>query len=187
VLSIFLVTYASPAQAAEIQTLPGPETSGGMGLMETLAQRMSTRTFSNNPISDQMLSNLLWATWGINREDGRRTAPTASNSQNIDVYVVLASGIWRYEGTSHYLEKVVDGDHSARVGGTPITLLYVAPQDDRYAAMHVGSLYQNAGLFCASVGLGNVVKASGVNALDNILILPAGQRIFIVHSIGWPR
>lgn len=96
--------------------LPPPDISGATGgtgnkpLMQALAARASTRSFREDAIPDQVLGDLLWAAWGVNRPDGRRTVPTARNRQGMDVYVVRADGAWRYDGTTHALEPAADGD-----------------------------------------------------------------------------
>jgi len=167
--------------------LPAPQMTGGKSLMEALSLRRTDRQFSNRAVDQQHLSNLLWATWGVNRPNGNRTAPTARNSQNVRLYVALRNGVWLYEAKSNELILAMDGDTTSKFGGAPVHLLYVAPAEDQFAGMHIGSLYQNAGLYCASVGLGNVVKQRGINALDGTLKLPQGHRVFIVQSIGWPK
>jgi nitroreductase len=177
--------HAAQASAQSI-ILPKPDMSGAKPLMQALADRKSTRAFSNQPVSEQDLSNMLWAAWGVNREDGRRTAPTARNSQAVAVYAVLEGGVWLYNATAHALELVLPGDMRAKYGNAPLTLLFAAPGDDRFGGMHVGSIYQNVALYCASVGLGNLVKVSGRDALDGVLKLPAGYTVLIVQSVGWP-
>ena len=155
--------------------------------MEVLALRKSTRSFSEQPVSQHDLSNILWAAWGINRPTGLHTVPTSQNKQNVQVYVAMENGVWLYDAVDHALKLMLSSDTRAKFGGSPITLLFAA-EDGYYASgMHVGSLYQNVGLYCASVGLGNVVKRNGVDALDGLLKLSEGYRIFIVQSIGWPR
>ena len=166
--------------------LPAPDTGGGKPLMQALALRRSTRRFSDKPVSQQTLGDLLWAVWGVNRPDGRRTAPTGMNRQEAAVYAVLENGVWRYDAKAHALVRVLSGDRRAAVGGAPVTLLYAAPQGP-WAGMHVGSLYQNAGLYCASVGLGNVVRASGVSAMQGELPLPDGYHILMTQAVGWPE
>jgi hypothetical protein len=130
------------------------------------------------------LSDLLWATWGANRPDGKRTAPTGHNKQDVAVYVVLESGVWLYDGKQHKLELALDQDCRDKFGNPPVTLLYAAPAREEFAPMHVGSLYQNAGLYCASAGLGNTVKYSVVSALDGLLPLPAGYKVYMGQTIG---
>ncbi|HYW44229.1 MAG TPA: nitroreductase family protein [Bryobacteraceae bacterium] len=93
--------------------LPAPQTSGGKPLMQALKERKSTREFSPEKLSPR-LSNLLWAAWGINREDGRRTAPSASNRQEIDIYVVTADGAYVYDakGNASNLQPTATSEKS---------------------------------------------------------------------------
>ena len=184
------LTPAGPARSAGSAAdgarmdLPAPDKKGGMPLMQALAERRSTKSgYTGAPLSAQELSNLLWATWGMNRPDGRRTAPSAMNRQEVAVYAVLENGVWRYDAAGHALIRVLDGDHRRAEGGGSLVLLYAAPED-RWSGMHVGSLYQNAGLYCASAGLGNYVHASGVSALDGKLPLPDGWRVLIAQTVG---
>ena len=179
-----LIPGAARAAAGQRKSLPQAQMTGGKPLMEAFSRRMSTRKFSDTSIMEQDISNILWAAWGINRP-GLRTAPSARNLQNAAVYAVLADGVWEYDATAHELTQALPGDQRGKFGGAPLTLLYAAP-DDEFAAMLLGSLYQNAGLYCASVGLGNVVKASGRDALKGKLSLPSGYSVRIVQSIGWP-
>jgi hypothetical protein len=107
-------------------------------------------------------------------------------SGNVAVYVALADGVWRYEGKSHELVKELAVDAWSRFGGAPVTLLYAAAEGP-FGEMHVGSLYQNAGLYCASAGLASVVKATGASALDGELKLPKGYKMMIVQPVGFPK
>ena len=188
-LAALALVPASPAviQAAETATrmeLPAPNKTGGMPLMQALSARHSTKTnYSGAALSPQQLSDLLWATWGANREDGRRTAPTAMNRQDVRVYVALENGVWQYDA-GHALIKVLDGDWRGQMGGGSLTLIYAIPQANEWGGAHVGSLYQNAGLYCASAGLGNFVHVSGLHALDGKLPLPDGWKIFIIQTVG---
>ena len=188
-LAALALVPASPAvtQAAEAATrmeLPAPNKSGGMPLMQALNARRSTKTnYSGAALSAQQLSDLLWATWGVNREDGRRTAPTAMNRQDVRVYVALENGVWQYDA-GHALIKVLDGDWRGQMGGGSLTLLYAIPQANEWGGAHVGSLYQNAGLYSASAGLGNFVHVSGLHALDGKLPLPEGWKVYIIQTVG---
>ena len=188
-LAALALVPASPAviQAAETATrmeLPVPNKTGGMPLMQALSARHSTKTnYSGAALSPQQLSDLLWATWGVNREDGRRTAPTAMNRQDVRVYVALENGVWQYDA-GHALIKVLDGDWRGQMGGGSLTLLYAIPQANEWGGAHVGSLYQNAGLYCASAGLGNFVHVSGLHTRDSKLSLPEGWKVFIIQTVG---
>lgn len=187
VSSFVLPDIAAADKDIKIFSLPAPKKTGGKPLMEALNERKTNRNISSNKISDQELSNLLWAVWGINRSDGKRTAPTAMNRQSIEVYVVLESGVWLYDAKKNELVLAIAGDERSKFSNTAVTLLYTAPANDKFSAMHIGSLYQNAGLYCASAGLANVVKASGIDALKDILKLPKGYEVFIIQSIGYPK
>ena len=188
-LAALALVPASPAvtQAAEAATrmeLPAPNKTGGMPLMQALNARRSTKTnYSGAALSAQQLSDLLWATWGANREDCRRTAPTAMNRQDVRVYVALENGVWQYDA-GHALIKVLDGDWRGQMGGGSLTLLYAIPQANEWGGAHVGSLYQNAGLYSASAGLGNFVHVSGLHALDGKLPLPEGWKVYIIQTVG---
>lgn len=188
-LAALALVPASPSltQAAEKSVrmeLPAPTKSGGMPLMQALNERHSSKmSYSGAALSPQQLSDLLWATWGVNRADGRRTAPTAMNRQDVRVYVALENGVWLYDA-DNALIKVLEGDWRGQMGGGSLTLVYAIPQANEWGGAHVGSLYQNAGLYCASAGLGNFVHVSGLHALDGKLPLPDGWKIFIIQTIG---
>ena len=115
------------------------------------------------------------------------TVHAGRNSQAVEVYVVLESGVWRYDGPKHLLEQALPGDLRAKVGGAPVTLLFAAPADDQWGGEHVGSLYQNAGLYCASAKMACVVRISGANGLKDVLTLPAGWRVRMALAAGWPK
>ena len=191
------------AQELKPVALPTPQTSGGRPLMQVLKERKSVRDFGPEPLSRQTISNLLWAAWGVNREDGRRTAPSASNRQEIDVYVVMADGAYLYDAQANALKLVAPADlrklagTQAYVAGAPVNLIYVADTaklggDDaaRLATANAdtGFVAQNVYLFCASEGLGTVVRGS-VNRddLSKALNLRVGQRITLAQSVGYAK
>lgn len=185
--------------------LPKPRTEGGMPLMEALQKRRSTRQFSDRALSDQTLSNLLWAAFGVNREDGRRTAPSALNWQEIDIYVIKADGGWLFDARAHALKRVVDKDLRALAGTqafvktAPVNLIYVADysrmgrkvaEADRIetAAADTGFIGQNVYLFAASEGLVTVVRGLiDRPALAKALGLRDDQRIVLGQSVGYPK
>lgn len=187
VLAVFpMVAEAASGGGGERVNLPGPDKNGGKPLMQALALRASNRGMSEQPVSDQDVSNILWAAWGVNRSDGRRTVPTARNTQAAALFVVKADGVWRYEAEKHELVKVLGEDMRSKFTNAPMTLIYAA-EEGPYAGMHVGSMYQNVGLYCASAGLANVVKGTGVNALQGKLPLPPKYSILIIQSVGLPE
>lgn len=189
---LFFVGSVSPVFAQDVETLPAPRVTGGKPLMDALNERKSERSFSDRELDAQTTSDLLWAAFGINRQDeNKRTAPTASNKQNIYIYVLRPDGAWMYDAKSNTLRQVVKDDlrymllqSSAR--NAPFTLLYVA-QDDANSRMHAGSLYQNVGLYCASAGLNNAVRMSiDARSLGQALKLTDGNEVLISQSVGYP-
>jgi len=170
--------------------------------METLAERHSTREFKPRELSDSTLANLLWAANGINRPDGHRTAPSALNSQEIDIYVFTESGVWLYEPISNTLLPRAEGDHrSILCGGqdfvtqAPVTLLLVA-NGDRFQmsgeratlmmAADAGIVCENINLFCSSAGLSTVPRASmDTEAIKKLLSLPDSQIPMLNNPIGY--
>jgi SagB-type dehydrogenase family enzyme len=192
------------ADAPESIALLKPVTRGGMPLMQALNERKSGREFSPEKLSPQMLSNLLWAAYGVNRPDGRRTAPSAMNRQTVDIYVAMAEGVYLYRAKEHRLDLVVPGDLRAATGQqpfpaeAPLNLVYVADyarlagtaEEDRvlYTAAETGFVGQNVYLFCASEGLTSVVRAMVDRpALARSLKLRPDQKITLAQTVGYPR
>lgn len=164
------------AQEVSMVKLPPPDMRGGKPLMQVLHERHSTREFSAKPLPQQGLSNLLWAASGVNRpQSGRRTAPTAHDWREIDVYVATADGVYLYEPVGHVLRRVVAGDLRARTGvqdfvaTAAVNLVYVANLDRMdganaeqqvfYSATDAGSVAQNVYLYCASAVPARTVAA----------------------------
>ena len=194
-----------PVAAAELQplSLPQPQTDGGRPLMQVLKDRQTVREFSTNALPLQTLANLLWAGFGTNRVDGRRTAPSAMNSQEIDIYVALRDGTYVYDALRHELRPVAAGDIRGKTGGqdfakaAPVTLMFVAdlprlakakPEErERYAGIDTGSISQNIYLFCASEGLAAVVHELDRRQLPALLNLKPDQRIILAQAVGYPK
>jgi len=206
VMYIFLLACASLLCAQELQTikLPQPKKEGGKPLMQALNERKSGREFSSEKLPLPVLSNLLWAACGINRSTGQRTAPTASNKQEIDVYVAAPDGLFLYDPKEHKLTQVLTEDIRAQTGTQPypkdaaINLIYVAdltkagrtkPEDvEFYSGADTAFIAQNVYLFCASEGLVTVVRASVDRAaLAKTMKLRADQKICLAQSIGYPK
>ena len=188
-------------------SLPQPKMEGGKPLMVALKDRCSTKAFSPEPVSMEMLSDLLWAADGINRPDsGKRTAPSAMNSQNIDLYVLLAKGVYLYDANAHSLVPVLAEDLRALSAGpqdyaeeAPLHLLYVAdyakmsklpdrPKQVFFSACNTGAITQNVGLYCASAGLGSAVRGTmDVPSLHKKLKLRDDQEIMFNQVVGYPK
>lgn len=203
---LFALCLTSLGQAQELQPvqLPKPQTDGGKPLMQVLRERKSVRAFSSQDLSEQTLSNLLWAACGINRPDGRRTAPSAMNRQEIDIYVVTAKGAWLYDAKEHLLKPVAAGDLRTLAGTqewvkeAPVNLIYVADtakmgggdEEARtlYSGADVGFIAQNVYLYCASEELATVVRASVDRpALSKALGLRPEQKIILAQTVGHPK
>jgi SagB-type dehydrogenase family enzyme len=198
-----LVSLSAYAQNTSIQ-LPKPDTLGGKPLMQVLKARKSSRTFSDKKLPDQIVANLLWAGFGINRSDGHRTAPSAMNWQEIDVFVFTADGVFLYDARSHSLQPVVKGDFRARTGKqdfvatAPLNLVYVAdfkrvksrtPEDaTQFSAADCGFIAENVYLYCASEGLAVVVRASvDHQEIAKLLNLGPEQKVILAQTIGFPK
>jgi SagB-type dehydrogenase family enzyme len=207
VISVWLCLFvcASFAYAAEPVkiALPAPKTAGGMPLMQALKERTSGRDYSSKELSLQTLSDLLWAGFGVSRPDGRRTAPSAGNVQEIDIYVAKADGLFRYNAPENALEQAVTGDIRDFTGiqpfvkSAPVNLIYVADfskkgkfgkQKDSWAAMDTGFIAENVYLFCASEGLSTVSRGLfDHKILSKAMKLRPGQKVMLTQSIGYPK
>ena len=205
-LVCFALCFPTLGQSEELKPLqlPKPQMDGGKPLMQVLKERKSVRTFSSQKLPEQTLSNLLWAAFGINRPDGRRTAPSASNRQEIDVYAITAEGAYLYDAKEHILKPVAAGDFRALAGtqdfvkDAPVNLVYVADtakmgqgsEESRamYSGADTGFISQNVYLYCTSEGLGTVVRASVDRAaLAQALKLRPEQKIVLAQSVGFPK
>jgi SagB-type dehydrogenase family enzyme len=172
--------------------------------MQVLKDRHSTREFSSQKLSPQMLSNLLWAAFGVNRPDGKRTAPSAMNWQEIDVYVATQDGLFLYDAIANALNPVLAQDVRAATGMQPfvkeaaLDLVYVADlaktgrtggeDQTLYTAADTGFIAQNVYLFCASEGLAVVVRGSVDRvALAKLIKLRPNQKIILAQTVGYPK
>ncbi|HKW28156.1 MAG TPA: SagB/ThcOx family dehydrogenase [Verrucomicrobiae bacterium] len=202
-----LLAFSVFAHAQELKSiqLPQPQMDGGKPLMQALKERKSTRVFSPEKLPRQTLGNLLWAAFGINRPDtGQRTAPSAMNRQEIDVYVATVDGLYLYDAKGNALQPVLAEDVRAATGvqpfvkDAPVELVYVADYarmgrgtDDEkniYAAADTGFIGQNVYLFCASGGLATVVRGSvDRTALAKTMKLRPEQKIILAQTVGYPK
>ncbi|MDR0728541.1 MAG: SagB/ThcOx family dehydrogenase [Prevotellaceae bacterium] len=204
ILFIAFVFIAGYAGAQNI-TLPKPVKTGGKPLMNVLSDRQTIRTFSTQELSQVQLSNLLWAANGINRTDGKRTAPSASNCQEIDIYVFLKTGVYLYNPVANTLEFIEKGDRRGEVGRqafiekAPVVLVFVAnwdkmtryknrPEDQQfYAGTDVGFVSQNVYLYAASENMSTVVL--GMVNRDNLakLLKLKNGKVMLGQPIGFPE
>ena len=203
----FTLTFVIATMAIHAQDikLPAPQKTGGMPMMEAFNNRRTIRNFSDRELSQQQLSNLLWAASGVNREDGRMTAPTASNNQQIVIFVGLKNAVYQYLPQTHELRLHLEGDHravfgrQAFVGTAPVVLAFVSDWDkmarygsDKYTKMKyshtdAGNVSQNVYLFCASEGLGTVAIGN-FDAREFARTLRLGTNMYPVlnQALGFP-
>jgi SagB-type dehydrogenase family enzyme len=194
------ILFAAQLFAQDIQ-LPEPQKTGGMPLMEALNLRKTDRGFSPKELDNQLLSNMLWAANGINRPDGRRTAPSARNMQQIDIYLYLSAGVYLYMPKENRLKLIVPGDHRKEAAkqpfaqNAPLTMVLVANYDKMdcdeecrtfYGATDCGNVSQNIYLFCASEKLHTV--ALGMIDRDAITkLLKINGKPILGQPVGFPK
>ena len=197
-----------------------PEKKGGKSVLETLQLRQTIRNIGSRELSLQVLSNLLWAAFGVNRQKTSfmkpgRTAPSASNSQEIDLYVALLDGVYLYEAFPHQLTPVIKGDYrkmsgrgiaALRIGIAPLNIIYIAnlsrydlgpDQPDPYIGdpevqksyyfTDTGFIAQNVHLFAASQGLASWFHNCDKKTIARELKLSPDQRILFAQTIGYPE
>jgi SagB-type dehydrogenase family enzyme len=183
--------------------LPPPDREGGAPLMRALAARRSTRAFAPDPLPPDVLSGLLWAAYGTNRPDGGRTAPSALNAQEVDVFVALPEGAYRYDAAAHALRLVAAADlrrvtgYQDFVDEAPLDLVLVADharmrtvpaaQRSAYAHAAAGAIAQNAYLYAASAGLATVIRAwIDRDAIAEALGLSHDRQVLLSQTVGYP-
>ena len=205
-LGVMTAIAVAAVHAADLPdiTLPAPRGEGGKPLMQVLRARQSSRIFSEQKLNDQVMADLLWAAAGINRPDsGKRTAPSAMDWQEVQVYAVTENGAYLYDAKVNILRAVVPGDLRKLTGSqefvavAPLNLVYVAdvakmknatPEDQAlYMGADSGFISQNVYLFCASEGLATVVRGSVQRvALAKALKLSEHQKIILAQTVGYP-
>ena len=202
------------AQDHKPDSLPKPGMGDGKSLMHALKQRKSSRKFSETKVPMQVLSDLLWAADGVNRQDsGKRTAPSAWNWQNIDTYVATADGVSMYDAESHQLKPHLPEDirsltgTQAFVAKAPVNLILVAdyadlkvydfkarrhvpaPQEEVefYSIANAGFISQNVYLYAATAGLATVVRGLiDKESLGKALKLRREQKVILAQTVGYP-
>ncbi len=192
------------ADEAQTVLLPKPRMEGGKPLFQALKERKSIREFKPDALPLPVLSDLLWAAFGINRpENDHRTAPSTMNMQGIDLYVARTDGVYLYEAKPHRLRLVLAEDLRAKTTGqaelkvAPVAVILVADharmakakpeQREKYAFIDAGFISQNIYLFCASEGLATVVHDLDRPPLAQALKLRPDQQIVIAQAVGYPK
>jgi SagB-type dehydrogenase family enzyme len=209
---------AAPGPVGDLEpiVLVKPQKDGGKSVLAALADRQTTRTISDKKLPPQELSNLLWAAFGVNREKGPagqigRTAASASNSQEIDIYVALAEGVYLYDAVGHRLIPVVVGDLRSKAGRgrrggatAPVRLIYVAdiakfakakfqepglkdPDVQKsYYCIDAGLIAGNVYLYAASAGLAAWFHNCDKTGVAKELKLRPEQQVLYGHTVGYP-
>jgi len=189
--------------APPVIELPPASRQGGMPIMAALAARRSSRSFKPDPLPLSLLSDLLWAAYGVNRDDGGRTAPSAINAQEVDIYVALADGAYRYDAAHHRLQLAAAADirritgYQDFVDDAPLDLVYVADhtrmhmvpaaQRQVYAAVAAGAITQNVYLFAAANNLATVIRAwIDRDAIAEALGLAHDHQVLLSQTVGYP-
>lgn len=190
--------------AVSMISLPPADRTGGLPLMETLARRHSSREFAPHPLPLPVLSGLLWAAYGVNRLDGGRTAPSALNAQEVDVYVALPEGAYCYDAKAHVLQLAAAADvrrvtgYQDFVDDAPLDLVFVADYSraglvpvatrESYASVAAGAISQNVYLFSAANNLATVIRAwIDRDAIANALGLTHDQHVLLSQTVGYPK
>ncbi len=204
-IAVIVAIVFSTALFAQSLKLPPPDVQGGKSLMWCLNNRKSQRSFNpDKKLSDQQLSNLLWAAFGVNRKDGKRTAPSARNMQEITIYVAMKSGLYTYDAKKNILNLVMEKDIRSPCGfqkfhaDAPVDLIYVAnlagmgmkdPADKEfYATVDCGYISQNVYLYCTSEGLATVVCGwIDRDKISKALKLSENHMVLLSQPVGYPK
>jgi nitroreductase len=206
-IAAFLFTCPLAIYSQDIKPvkLLAPQLEGGKFLMQALKERKSLREFSVKKLPLQVMSDLLWAVNGINRPDsGHRTAPSAMDMQEIDIYIAKADGLYLFDAKQNMLIPVLGEDIRALTGkqpfvkDAPVNLIYVADfakmskipgsDADFYAGTDTGFISENAYLYCASAGLATVVRGFiDKPVLAKAMKLRPDQKIILAQTIGYSK
>lgn len=198
---ISILLLSSTLMGAQDIKLPAPAKAGGMSLMQALSERQSSRSFSDDKLTEQQLSDMLWAAFGYTREGKKHTAPSSMNYQEIQIYVALADGLYLYEPKENILLQKSNLDVRSFTGGqdfvkgAPVNIVYVANYADNdkinadnwlhYSYANVGFISQNIYLYCASEGLGTVVRGwFDKDELKTVLKLHEDNVVILCQTVG---
>ncbi|MDR1407391.1 MAG: SagB/ThcOx family dehydrogenase [Tannerella sp.] len=200
-----MLCLGASAQGLQPVKLNAPDKTRGAATMKALSDRHSDRVYDEKDLSIKDLSDLLWAANGINRPDGKRTAPSAMDKREIDVYLICKDGAYLYDAQEHSLKPIAAGDHRGAVAGgqdfvkaapvSIVTVIDLAKLGDPtlentrlIGAVDAGIVTQNIDIFCAGVGLSTVPRATmDKDALRKILKLRDTQLPIMNNPVGYPK
>jgi SagB-type dehydrogenase family enzyme len=194
---------AMNAQPVETIKLPEPQKTGGMSIMEALNNRQSQRSYSSRELTQQQMSNLLWAAYGINRPNGYRTAPSARTAHQFDIYIIKNDGWYLYDAQQHAMLKMGSENLQEHAGTqdfvqtAPVNLVFVVDYDKMesfddkmkvfYSATDVGYISQNVYLYCAAEGLATIVRGQiDKPKAKEVLKLRPNQHVILAQTVGYP-
>jgi len=202
-LALVLALSCKPSTKEPQIGFPKPETKGGKPLLNALHDRMSIREFSPKELTDQCLSSLLWAANGVNRPGTNgRTAPSANNKQEIEIYVANKSGVYFFDALEHQIKKIKDQDIRAKIGKqdyvqtAPCILVLVANLEKTadpdslkmVSGIDAGYVSQNIYLYCSSFNMATVALAwLNYEELPDLLDLNEHQRVLLAHPVGYRK
>lgn len=199
--AVTMMVMAGCATAQDTWQLPEPDTNVPMTLTQALKQRHSSREFSDQKLSDATLSIVLWGANGINRPDRKLlTAPTATNAQDISMYVCREDGAWLWDAVTNSLTKICAQDVRGPLAGrqestksAPVFLLLVSDYSkfrgnaEVWGPMDAGYVSQNICLICEALGLNTVPRGMmDAETVAKALGLNSNQHIMLNHPIGYP-
>jgi len=203
-LVAFLYAFTIQAQELEVIKLNAPDKTRGSAIMKALNDRQSIREYAADKIKPQDLSDLLWAANGINRPDGKRTAPSCRDFRDVVVYAVLPEGAYLYDAQEHALIPVSAGDYRGAVAAgqafakeAPLSIVLVADMtkygnmsesSKLMAAIDVGIVCQNINVACAGLGLVTVPRGTmDHETLKSALKLADNHLLLINNPVGYPK
>ncbi len=195
--------YLPPADGSfSVYSLPVAQFANNMPLLQALQERRSSREFRTDELPVPIIASIPWAGFGINRPDGKRTAPSAYNVQDIDIYLATSKGLYRYEAGTHSLIPLLPDDLRPYTGtqafaaGAPLDLVYVSSYDrigasdeecTQWSWAHSGCIAQNVYLACAALGLATVVRSTlDRTGLSVRMGLASSQHVTLSQTIGFP-
>ena len=203
-VAVFLGSLVAQAQELKAIKLNAPDKTRGSAIMKALNDRQSVREYSADKIKPQDLSDLLWAANGINRPDGKRTAPSCRDFRDVEVYVILQEGTYIYDAQEHALIPISAGDFRGAVAAgqdfakeAPLCIVLVADMtkygnmsenSKLMAAIDVGIVCQNINVACAGLGLATVPRGSmDQAALKTALKLKDNHLLLMNNPVGYPK
>jgi nitroreductase len=198
---------AQQIPAAEVIKLNPPDLNAGISLMQALKKRKTTREITDKKLTLQQLSDLLWAADGVNRPDGKRTAPAAVAIYSVDIYVVLPEAVYLYDVPKNELKLIAKGDHRKSAGMqdfvyfAPLNLVYVLnlkgwqnskrpisnEKRDLWTRIEVGLIAQNVNLYCASAGLGATVRGMLDQKKFAEVAKVKPENVLLAQTVGFPK